>query len=130
MAPEGTLLSDRNVVCHKCGKKGHLQRVCKSSARSTRTGPGKSRAVCRVEEEEEEEEEKEHQAPDLSIYIVKSSQVPHSPPIHVKVKQYNTLNFCERSMQYHEKAIKDKKEDEKEPRTSTRTRGSLTYQYY
>ena len=77
---------DRNVVCHKCGKKGHLQRVCKSSARSTRTGPGKSRAVCRVEEEEEEEEEKEHQAPDLSIYIVKSSQVPHSPPIHVKVK--------------------------------------------
>ena len=74
---------DKSVVCHHCGKRGHMQRACKGKNRVTQqsTNPKKSRAVRRVEEEEQE-------LPmlDSPLYHVKSDESPHSPPIQVKVR--------------------------------------------
>ena len=42
---------DKNVVCHHCHKKGHMQRAFKSKQRATRSGKRKSQTICRVEEE-------------------------------------------------------------------------------
>ena len=82
---------DKNIVCHYCQKKGHMQRACKSKSKGvaptsdTGTQRPKSRSrikpVGRVEEESDSDDSK-----DSSLCLVESKGVVHSPPIKVKMK--------------------------------------------
>ena len=53
---------DNDIVCHQCGKKGHMQQACKSKHKASQIDPNelKSREVCHVEEEVESEPSSEH----------------------------------------------------------------------
>ena len=60
-----------------------MQRACKSKSRAAQlcTNQRKFRAVRQVEEEEQE-----LPMQDSPLYLVKSEESPHSPPIQVKVR--------------------------------------------
>ena len=86
-----TFRVDKNIICHYCQKKGHMQRACKrkdeAPASDTSTPRPKSKSVGRVEEEEEEEEESDSDdSNDSPLCLVESKGVARSPPILVKVK--------------------------------------------
>lgn len=84
---------DKNVTCHHCRKKGHLQRACKSKEKIKDETPGandaptpktktKSKSTHRVEEEESDSDDSD----DSSLRLVESRGTAHSPPIKVDVK--------------------------------------------
>ena len=82
----------KNVVCHQCGKKGHMRRACKSGSRRS-GGRSKACTVCRVEENQEEPE-----PADSYLCHVKSQGVAHSPPVVVQVKLDDCLVAMEVDM--------------------------------
>ena len=84
---------DKNVTCHRCRKKGHLQRACKSKEKASDETPAaddaptpktktKSKSTHRVEEEESDSDDSD----DSSLRLVESKGTAHSPPIKVDVK--------------------------------------------
>ena len=72
-------------MCHGCGKRGHIQRACKTRPRPPKSGRGRARTVAGVEEEEEVEDDHHHNS-SQPLCHVDSSQVSPSPPIQVRVK--------------------------------------------
>ena len=78
---------DKKLVCHGCGKRGHIQRACKTRprSRSPKSGRGRVRTVARVEEEEGVEDDHRHNS-SQPLCHVDSSQVSPSPPIQVRVQ--------------------------------------------
>ena len=79
---------DKNIICHYCQKKGHIQRACKrrdeapASDTSTPRPKPKSKSVGRVEEEGSDSDDSN----DAPLCLVELKGVAHSPPILVKVK--------------------------------------------
>ena len=79
---------DKNIICHYCQKKGHMQRACKrrdeapASDTSTPRPKPKSKSVGRVEEEGSDSDDSN----DAPLCLVELKGVAHSPPILVKVK--------------------------------------------
>ena len=74
---------DKEVKCHHCGT--HLQRACRSKAKSGPRGPGKrwfKPAVGKIQQEEEESES-ESESDNATLYHLRSS---HALPIIVEVK--------------------------------------------
>ena len=60
---------DKDIVCHKCKKRGHMERACKSKGKPASSKP-KRKAVKNlldVQGEEEEENNKEENSDDSSI---------------------------------------------------------------
>ena len=78
---------DRSVVCHNCGKPGHLKRACKGKAKPNKSrktaGKRKSKSVRRVGDDEEEEEE-ESDLEDLKH--LRSKGTTKTPPMMVDMK--------------------------------------------
>ena len=74
-------------MCYGCGKRGHIQRACKTRPRprSPKSGRGRARTVARVEEGEEVEDDHHHNS-SQPLCHVDSSQVSPSPPIQVRVQ--------------------------------------------
>ena len=68
---------DKNIICHHCQQRRHMQRACKSKNKSKDEAP----AVGRVGEEESDSDDSN----DSSLCIVESKGVV-PPPIQVKVK--------------------------------------------
>ena len=84
---------DGEVVCHRCGKRGHLQRVCKSKKKPpppkfNPTKRRKSRKVGRLgdEEDEESEEEIDEEECNKLFHVAKGPSSINAPPIKVKVR--------------------------------------------
>ena len=57
---------DSNIVCHKCRKRGHMQRACKSKSKPA-SSKRKHKPVGQVQDEEEEEREEEGDSDDSTI---------------------------------------------------------------
>ncbi len=85
----------KDTVCHKCGKTGHLAKVCRSKSnpppKSSKAKKGSTRPVRQVDEEsdkESDEESNEQLLPDdrpiQMISVVKQGGV-RQPPIKVQV---------------------------------------------
>ena len=77
---------DKEVVCHQCGRKGHLRRACRGSRKvSQPTSPRGTnqgnRTVYQVGEDEDGSD-----SAGSPLYHVRSSAVHPSPPIKVQVK--------------------------------------------
>ena len=70
---------DKNIVCRKCQKKGHLQRACKSGQSRSK---GKSKPVGRMGESEESDQEEEQGL----LYHLKTRVSANTPPFAVKLK--------------------------------------------
>ena len=68
------------MICHKCGKRGHLKRACKGQARDSGQKTSVSQPVRRVQDRCEEEEE------EISLYHVRSHDAHRAPPIVVMVR--------------------------------------------
>ena len=80
MASLDTLLPNASwlilVVCHQCGKSGHIQQAYKSGQKGT-APKGRSRPICQVQEEEEA----------VNLLKVQEKKKPHSSsPIEMKVQ--------------------------------------------
>ena len=77
---------DKEVVCHQCGRKGHLRCACKGSRKASQptspqgTNQG-NRTVYQVGEEEDGSD-----SAGSPLYHVRSSAVHPSPPIKFQVK--------------------------------------------
>ena len=70
----------RLVICHKYGKRRHLQRACRGQARDSGQKTRVSQPVRRVQDRCEEEEE------EISLYHVRSHDTHRAPPIVVMVR--------------------------------------------
>ena len=91
---------DRNIICHFCQKKGHMQRACKAKNKGKEGAPvpdtatprptsktrSKTKSVRQVQEEELDSEDSR----ESFLRLVESRGVVHSPPIHVQVK----VDYC------------------------------------
>ena len=84
-----TVAKSKDIVYHKCGKLGHLQRACRGKKKGTqqpRTGKcNKTQTVCQVQEGTESEPEEE------TLCHVRSKNSTSSPPIEVEVKMDDCL---------------------------------------
>ena len=85
MVSEDTL-SRREIVCHHCNKRGHLQRACKSKNRNKNKiyQPKPEYQTKRVAQPSEEL--KEEDLDDCTLYNVNSSSVGNAPPISVEIR--------------------------------------------
>ena len=71
----------RDVICHKCNKRGHLQRAYKGSGKSD-FNKQKPRGVSHVQDEEEEEEQEEQESESGTDGHSRKAQ--DSPPFEVQ----------------------------------------------
>ena len=87
---------DKNIICHYCQKKGHMQRACKSKnkgvAPTSDTGTQRPKSRCRIKPVGRVEEESDSDdSKDSPLCLVESKGVVHSPLIKVKVKLDNCV---------------------------------------
>ena len=82
----------KNIVCHNCGKPGHMQKICRSKGKGKtqhktsqrRTGKRKSETVSQVESSGESDSESSDS--DIRQIVCATHSVTSSPPITVKVE--------------------------------------------
>ena len=73
----------KDVVCHKCGKKGHLKAVCRSKPRGNAQRRGHPRHVRHIEETEIEGDS---DVPENELTLYHIGEKKNMPPLRVSVK--------------------------------------------
>ena len=87
---------DRNIICHFCQNKGHMQRACKAKNKGKEGAPvpdtatprpmSKTRSKSKLVRQVQEEESDSADSGESFLRLVESRGVVHSPHIHVQVK--------------------------------------------